>query len=199
MRSKGALATLVLLLVVLFAGCAGVRTYNRLVEADEAVKEAWANLQSAYQRRADLIPNLVETVRGAAAFEQETLREVIEARARATQINLTVDDLANPEKVRQFQEAQQQLSGALSRLLVTVERYPQLQSIEAFRDLMVQLEGTENRINVARQRYNEAVRRYNLLVRRFPGNIIARLTGFEPRVPFEAEAGAERAPRVQFN
>ncbi len=199
MRSKGAIGTLVLLVLVLLGGCAGIRTYNQLVEADEAVREAWANVQSAYQRRADLIPNLVETVRGAASFEQETLREVIEARARATQINLSVEDLADPQKVQQFQEAQQQLSGALSRLLVVAEQYPQLQSVEAFRDLMVQLEGTENRINVARQRYNEAVRRYNLLVRRFPGNIIARLTGFEPRVPFEAEAGAERAPRVQFD
>jgi len=198
MRSKGSIALLVLVLAVLFAGCQGCQTYNTLVEADEAVKEAWANLQSAYQRRADLIPNLVETVKGAAQFEQETLQSVIEARARATQITLTADDLSNPEKLRQFQEAQQQLSGALGRLLVVAERYPQLQTVEAFRDLLVQLEGTENRINVARQRYNEAVRRYNLLVRRFPNNIIARLTGFEPRVPFEAEKGAERAPEVRF-
>ncbi len=199
MRSKGTIGLVIVLLLVAFAGCAGCGTYNSLVTADEQVEEAWGNVQSTYQRRLDLIPNLVSTVQGAANFEQETLTSVTEARARATSINLTVDDLGDAAKMRQFQQAQTQLTGALSRLLVVSENYPQLRATEAFRDLQVQLEGTENRINVGRTRYNEAVRAYNTKVRRFPAALFAGVFGFGRRTPFEAESGAERAPTVDFN
>ena len=199
MRSTGAIVLLVVVLVLGFAGCAGCGTYNTLVGSEESVEQAWADVESQYQRRADLVPNLVSTVRGAADFERSTLEAVTNARARATGINLDADDLNDPEKVRAFQEAQGELGGALSRLLVAVEAYPQLRATEAFRDLQAQLEGTENRINVARDRYNDAVRDHNVQVRRFPANIVAGLTGFDRRVPFEAEAGAERAPEVDFS
>lgn len=198
MRSKGALTILILVLIIGFAGCAGCGSYNSLVSSDETVKEAWGNVETQYQRRADLIPNLVSTVRGAADFEQETLESVTEARARATSINIDVDDLT-PERLAEFQAAQQQLSGALGRLLAVSENYPQLRATEAFRDLQAQLEGTENRINVARTRYNEAVAAYNSEVRRFPTNIVAGITGFDTRTPFEAEAGAEQVPTVDFS
>ena len=190
---------LVILLMVAFGGCAGCSTYNGLVTADEQVEEAWGNVQSTYQRRLDLIPNLVNTVKGAAEFEQETLESVTNARARATSINLNVDDLGDPAKLQQYQEAQAQVSGALGRLLAVAENYPQLRATEAFRDLQAQLEGTENRINVARNRYNEAVRAYNTKVRRFPGALFAGLFGFERRSSFEADAGAEQAPTVDFS
>ncbi|MDX1418687.1 MAG: LemA family protein [Rubricoccaceae bacterium] len=199
MRSTGALVVLVLVLLVGFAGCAGCGTYNSLVQQDTAVEEAWANVETAYQRRADLIPNLVSTVQGAADFEQSTLTEVTEARARATSINVSADDLDDPAAVEQYLAAQQQLSGALGRLLAVAENYPQLRATEAFRDLQVQLEGTENRINVARTRYNEVVRDYNTSVRSFPANLFAGLFGFERKTPFEAEAGAEQAPDVEFD
>lgn len=198
MRSKGTIALVIILLLVGFAGCAGCGSYNNLVAEDERVEQAWADVETQYQRRADLIPNLVNTVRGAADFERETLESVTNARARATSINLTADDLDDPEKIRQFQEAQAQLSGALSRLLAVAENYPQLRATDAFRDLQVQLEGTENRITVARRDYNEAVRQFNTQVRRFPTSIIAGITGFDRRTPFEADAGAERAPTVDF-
>ena len=198
MRSKGALTLLIVLLLVGFAGCAGCGTYNRLVAEEEAVNTAWANVETAYQRRADLIPNLVNTVRGAADFERETLEAVTEARARATSINIEPGELT-PERIAAFQAAQQQLSGALGRLLAVAENYPQLRATEAFRDLQVQLEGTENRINLARTRYNEAVREYNQAVRQFPSNLIASMTGFRVRAPFEADPGAEQAPTVDFS
>jgi len=190
---------MIVLLLVAFAGCAGCSTYNGLVSAEEGVEEAWANVQSAYQRRLDLIPNLVNTVKGAADFEQETLTSVTEARARATSINLSVDDLNDPARLQQFQEAQAQVSSTLSRLLLVSENYPELRATEAFRDLQVQLEGTENRINVERVRYNEAVRDYNTSVRRFPAALFAGLFGFERRIPFEADPGAEQAPTVDFS
>lgn len=199
MRSKGTIAILVVVLLVLFAGCAGCSTYNSLVASEERVEQSWADVETQYQRRADLIPNLVSTVRGAADFERETLESVTQARARATSINLTADDLSDPAKVRAFQEAQSQLSGALSRLLAVSENYPQLRATESFRDLQAQLEGTENRINVARRDYNESVRQYNTQVRRFPANIFAGIFGFDRRTPFEADEGAERAPTVDFN
>lgn len=199
MRSKGTIALIVIVLVVLFAGCAGCNTYNSMIASEERVEQSWADVETQYQRRADLIPNLVNTVRGAADFEQETLQSVTEARARATSINLTADDLSDPAKVQAFQQAQSQLSGALSRLLAVAENYPQLRATEAFRDLQAQLEGTENRINVARRDYNEAVRQYNTQVRRFPANIFAGIFGFDRRTPFEADEGAEQAPTVDFN
>ena len=198
MRSKGAITLLVVVLLIGFAGCAGCGTYNQLVSADETVNTAWANVETAYQRRADLIPNLVNTVRGAADFERETLESVTQARARATSINIEAGDLT-PERIAEFQAAQQQLSSALGRLIAVAENYPQLRATEAFRDLQVQLEGTENRINLARTRYNEAVREYNQTVRQFPTNLVAGVTGFDTRPPFEADPGAEQAPTVDFS
>lgn len=199
MRSTGTLTLLVLLLVLGFAGCAGCSTYNGFISAEEGVEQAWANVETQYQRRADLIPNLVNTVKGAANFEQETLTAVVEARASVNNIKLSADDLADPGRVEQYMNAQQQLGSALGRLLVTVERYPELRATEAFRDLQAQLEGTENRINVARRDYNAAVRDYNTRIRRFPASIVASMTGFDRRTPFEATPGSEQAPTVDFN
>ena len=198
MRSKGGLIIVALVLLVGFAGCAGCGTYNSLVADEERVDEAWANVETAYQRRADLIPNLVSTVQAAGDFEQETLQAVTEARARATSINVSADDLADPAALERFQAAQGQLSGALGRLLVVSENYPQLRATEAFRDLQAQLEGTENRINVARTRYNDSVRGYNTAIRSFPAVMFAGMFGHSRRSPFGAESGAEQAPTVDF-
>ncbi len=199
MRSKGAIALGIIVLLVGFAGCAGCNTYNSLVASEERVETAWANVETQYQRRSDLIPNLVSTVRGAADFEQETLQSVTEARAQATSVNLDVGDLSDPQRLQQFQQAQQQLSGALGRLLAVSENYPELRATEAFRDLQAQLEGTENRITVARRDYNEAVRQYNTTVRQFPTVVVASLAGFDRRAAFEAEDGADEAPEVDFS
>ncbi len=200
MRSTGAIIILVLVLVVAFAGCTGCGTYNSLVTADENVNEQWSNVETAYQRRADLIPNLVATVQGAADFEQETLTAVTEARTRAASIELSGDDLNNEARVQEFLNAQGALNAATGSLINLVrEDYPELGATEAFRDLQVQLEGTENRINTDRRDYNQAVADYNRSVRAFPTNIVAGLTGFDRRVPFEAEAGAEDAPDVSFD
>ena len=158
---------------------------------------SWAQVENQYQRRADLIPNLVNTVKGYADFEQETLTEVIEARAKATSINVDAGEL-NPQQVQQFQEAQEQLSGALSRLLVTVERYPELKANQNFLELQAQLEGTENRIATERMRFNEAVQAYNAYIRQFPQTVIAGWFDFEKKGYFEAESGAEEAPTVTF-
>ncbi|GAB5519100.1 MAG: LemA family protein [Rhodothermales bacterium] len=198
MRSTGTIVLVVVLLVLGIAGCSGFGTYNDLVAEDETVERAWGDVQTQYQRRADLVPNLVATVRGAADFEQETLQSVTEARARATSINLDASDLSDPQKLEQFQAAQAELSGALGRLLVVSENYPQLRATEAFRDLQSQLEGVENRIAVARRDYNGAVQTYNTRVRQFPGSIVAGITGFDRRATFEADAGADQAPRVDF-
>jgi LemA protein len=197
MRSKGALALIIIVILIAFGGCAGCSTYNGLVSSDESVNQAWGNVQTQYQRRADLIPNLVSTVKGAADFESETLESVTNARARATSVNIDASDLS-PENLAAFQAAQQELSGALGRLLAVSENYPQLRATEAFRDLQVQLEGTENRINTARTRYNQAVAGYNRGVRQFPGNLFAGIFGFQSKGSFEAAAGAQNAPTVDF-
>jgi len=192
---------LLLLGIALFVGVAlfsGFGTYNNLVDTDESVTQAWADVETQYQRRLDLIPNLVSTVQGAADFEQETLQAVVEARAKATSITMSADDLADPDKMSAFMTAQESLSGALGRLLMVTENYPQLRATESFRDLQAQLEGTENRINVARRDYNGAIASYNRSVRRFPGSIVAGITGFERKTPFEAQPGAEKAPTVDF-
>jgi len=173
--------------------------YKRQVEREENVESAWAQVENQYQRRADLIPNLVNTVRGAADFEQETLTAVIEARSQATSINVSADDLNDPAKIQQYQQAQQQLSGALSRLLVSVERYPELRANSNFRDLQAQLEGTENRIATERKRFNDAAQGYNTSIRKFPTSLIASIGGFERKAYFEAEQGAEQAPTVDFS
>ncbi len=199
MRNPSTIILIVVVLLVGFAGCTGCGTYNNLIGQEEAVEEAWGNVQTAYQRRADLIPNLVSTVQAAGDFEQETLQAVTEARARATSINVSADDLRDPASLAQFQQAQSQLSGALGRLLVVSENYPQLQATAGFRDLQVQLEGTENRINTARTRYNGVVRSYNTAIRQFPAAIFAGMFGHSRRSPFEAESGAQNAPEVDFD
>lgn len=175
----------------------GVSTNNRFVTLNENIEGQWANVQSAYQRRADLIPNLVSTVKGYADFEQETLTAVIEARANASSVNLSAADLS-PENIAAFQKAQGALKGSLDRLLVTVERYPDLKANQNFLALQNQLEGTENRINVERDRFNTATKEYNSAIKRIPASIIAGMGGFEARGYFEAEQGAEAAPEVSF-
>ena len=177
----------------------GISINNGLVEKQESVNQSWAQVENQYQRRADLVPNLVNTVKGAADFEKETLTSVIEARSKATSIQLNANDLDNPQKLQQFQQAQQQLSGALSRLMVTVERYPELKANANFRDLQTQLEGTENRIATERQRFNEVVQTYNTDLRKFPTNIFAGVLGFDEKAYFEADKGASEAPEVDFN
>ena len=173
-------------------------SYNSLVDLDEGVSQSWANVETAYQRRADLIPNLVETVKGAADFERSTLESVINARAKATSIEIDPSNIT-PEQFAQFQEAQSEVSSALNRLLVTVERYPELKANENFVKLQDQLESTENQILTARTRFNEAVQGYNGKVRRFPSNITANIFGFDQKPYFEAEKGAEKAPEVEFD
>jgi LemA protein len=182
--------------LLVFGGCA-CSGYNGLVTQDESVKKFWNNVQSEYQRRSDLIPNLVNTVKGAANFEQTTLTQLMEARAKATSININADNLT-PEKLAEFQQAQAQISSGIGRLLAVVENYPDLKANQNFRDLQVQLEGTENRIKVARNDFNGAVQEYNVKVRRFPMNIFAGMFGFKVKDGFKAEAGSERAPEVKF-
>ena len=174
-----------------------IGAYNGLVTLDEETNGKWAQVESAYQRRADLIPNLVKTVKGYAEFEQETLTGVIEARSKATGINVDASSLT-PESIANFQAAQQQLSGALSRLMVTVERYPDLKANQNFLGLQSQLEGTENRIKIERDRFNVSVKDFNATIRKFPKTIIASSFGFEKKGYFEADAGSEKAPEVQF-
>ena len=175
----------------------GVGAYNRLVSLSESTESQWANVQSAYQRRADLIPNLVSTVKGYADFEKSTLTDVIEARSKATSVQISADNLT-PDKIAEFQKAQGELKGALSRLLVSVERYPDLKANQNFLALQSQLEGTENRINVERDRFNEQVRTYNSSVKRIPTSLVAAVGGFEARGYFEAETEAQDAPEVSF-
>jgi LemA protein len=171
--------------------------YNNLVIKDEAVTTAWSNVQTQYQRRADLIPNLVNIVKGYAEQEKDVLTSVIEARSRASSIQLNAEDLT-AENMQQFQAAQTQLSGALSRLLVVVEQYPELKSNQNFLELQAQLEGTENRIAVSRDRFNETVQDYNVYMRQFPRNLVAGMLGFERKTQFQADAAAQQAPTIQF-
>lgn len=196
MNTKNLTLIVILAAILILGGC-GCSGYNGLVKQDEIVKNSWNNVQSDYQRRADLIPNLVNTVKGEAKFEQTTLTNVIEARSKATSIRVDPADLT-PEKVQQFQQAQGQLSQALGRLLAVSEAYPNLRANDAFRNLQTQLEGTENRIKVARNDYNTAVASYNVQVRSFPTNIFAGIMGFKQKVGFAAEAGSDKAPTVNF-
>jgi Uncharacterized conserved protein len=199
MRSRGTITLVILVVLLGFVGCGATSSYNSLVESDEQVKQAWSNLQAQYQRRADLIPNLVETVQGAADFEKETLQSVTEARAKATSVQVSAEDVDSPQKIQQFQQAQSALGKSLGRLLAVSENYPKLQATQAFSDLQAQLEGTENRITVARRDYNGAVRQYNTQVRSFPTVIFASMMGFSSKTPFEAETGADQAPDVSFD
>ncbi len=196
-RALLAVLAVVLLLAIATVGWA-ISVNNQLVRLDQDVNEKWAQVQNVYQRRADLIPNLVETVKGFASQERTVLNEVTSARARASSIQLPPQALSDPSALRRFQEAQTQLGGALSRLLVTVERYPELKSNQNFLELQSQLEGTENRIAVERRRFNEAVREYNTRVRLFPGSVIAGLRGFREKAFFEATAEARTPPKVKF-
>lgn len=194
MKNIGLIIVLGVLVIVGFMGCNG---YNSLVKQDENVKKAWGNVQTEYQNRNDLVNNLVNTVKGAANFEQKTLTDVIEARAKATSVNVNAENLT-PEKLAEFQQAQGQLSGALSRLLVTVEQYPQLKATENFTKLQGQLEGIENGIKNSRKIFNDAVNDYNTKVRSFPMNILGGMFGFKAKEGFKADPGAEKAPEVKF-
>lgn len=194
---KGTITLLVIGVLILIMVGGTLTTYNGLIAKDEAVATAWGNIQSQYQRRADLIPNLVSTVKGYAKHESKTLENVMAARAKATQVTINSDNLT-PEKLKQYQAAQGELSQALGRLMAVSENYPNLKANENFSELQAQLEGTENRINESRQIYNSAVQTYNVSVRRFPANIVAGMFGFDKKNQFEAEAGAEKAPKVEF-
>jgi LemA protein len=197
--ARGALIVLaVVALLVVGLVVWGVGVNNKLVTAEQDVNEKWAQVQNVYQRRADLIPNLVETVKGFAAQERTVLEEVTRARASASSVQLTPEALNDPKAMERFQAAQGQLSGALSRLLVTVERYPDLKSNQNFLQLQSQLEGTENRIAVERRRFNESVREYNTRLRLFPGSVVAGMMGFKPKAFFEAAPDAATPPKVKF-
>ena len=189
----GAAIALLILIVVMW----GTKIYNGMVTMNEQVTSQWGNVETQYQRRSDLIPNFVNTVKGAATFEQETLTQVIEARAKATQVTIDPANMT-PENMQQFQEAQGQVSSALSRLMVVVEKYPELRATQNFRDLQVELEGTENRISVERRKFNEVARSYNTYIRTFPQNFLAGMFGFQPKPYFESTEGAEKAPEVTF-
>ena len=182
-----------ILATMTFTSC----TYNKLVEQEETVEQKWADVQTQYQRRADLIPNLVNTVKGYAAHESETLEAVVAARSRATQITLNADELT-PEKLAEYQAAQGEVSQALGRLLAISENYPDLKANEQFSELQAQLEGTENRIAVERKNFNEAAKKFNTYIRKFPQSLLSGAFGFDKKPYFEAEEGANKAPKVEF-
>ena len=188
---------IIILVIVVLAVLWGVQKYNAFITLEEGVTGQWANVENVYQRRADLIPNLVNTVRGYADFEQETLTQVIEARAQATSVTIDPTNIS-PEQLAAFQQAQDGLSSALSRLLVTIERYPDLKANQNFLDLQTQLEGTENRIATERRKFNEITRGFNTAIRKFPASVIAGITGFDEKGYFEAVEGSETAPVVEF-
>lgn len=190
-------STIIIIAVIGVAVVWAIMGYNGMVKADEAVSTAWSNVENQYQRRADLIPNLVNTVKGYAAHEKETLDAVVSARTRATQVTVNADDLT-PEKLQEFQKAQGEVGAALGRLLAITESYPDLKANQNFLELQAQLEGTENRISVERRNFNEVAKSYNTSIRTFPKNILAGMFGFEKRPYFEAQEGADKAPEVQF-
>lgn len=192
------LGLIVLIAAILLIGGCGCNGYNGIVKQDESVKKAWNNVQTEYQNRNDLVGNLVNTVKGAANFEQETLTKVIEARAKATSVNINADNLT-PEKLAEFQQAQAQLSGSLSRLLVVAEQYPDLKATQNFTQLQGQLESIENNIKNSRKVFNEEINLYNTKVRSFPMNLLAGMFGFQAKPGFTADPGSEKAPTVDFN
>jgi LemA protein len=189
------LIVIIVLGIVFYSSIRG--SYNQMVSFDEGVAEQWSQVENVYQRRADLIPNLVATVKGYADFEQETLTQVIEARSKATSVNIDANNI-NPAMLQQFQQVQDGLSSALSRLLVTIERYPDLKANQNFLDLQAQLEGTENRISTERRKFNQVTRNYNTYIRKFPQTIYAGIFGFDNKPYFESQEGADQAPEVQF-
>ena len=190
-------STIIVIALVAIVAIWAVSGYNSLVKMDESVSTAWSNVENQYQRRADLIPNLVNTVKGYAAHEKETLEAVMSARSKATQMTVDADNLT-PEKLQEYQKAQGEIGAALGRLLAITEAYPDLKANENFKELQAQLEGTENRISVERRNFNEVARSYNTAVRTFPKTIIAGMFGFDKRPYFEAEEGSNKAPEVQF-
>lgn len=190
-------STIIVIALVAIVAIWAVSGYNSLVKMDESVSTAWSNVENQYQRRADLIPNLVNTVKGYAAHEKETLEAVMSARSKATQMTVNAENLT-PEKLQEYQKAQGEIGAALGRLLAITEAYPDLKANENFKELQAQLEGTENRISVERRNFNEVARSYNTAVRTFPKTIIAGMFGFDKRPYFEAEEGANKAPEVQF-
>ena len=197
-KLSGKMTVLIVVAAIVFIGIMwGVRTNNRMITAEEGVSAAWAQVENVYQRRMDLIPNLVSTVKGAADFEKGTLEAVIDARAKATSVQVDANTLSEAN-IAAFQKAQDGLSSALSRLMVTVERYPELKATDNFRDLQAQLEGTENRITTERNKFNEVLKSYNTMIRKFPNSIIADMGGFEKKGYFTAKEGAENAPEVNF-
>ena len=193
-KQLGWIIPVALLVVIIMWAISG---YNGMVSMDESVQGKWADVETQYQRRADLIPNLVSTVKGYAAHESETLESVVKARSEASSVKVDPENIT-PEKLAEYQKAQSGVSSALGRLMVIVEKYPDLKANQNFLELQSQLEGTENRINVARRDFNEAAKQYNTTIRRFPKNIIAGMFGFEKKAYFEAEKGAEQAPKVEF-
>jgi LemA protein len=194
----GKIIVIVVIVLLVFVAITGVSGYNRVVKLDQGVSQAWSQVENVYQRRADLIPNLVETVKGAANFEQETLTRVIEARAAASSVKVTPEMLNDPQALQKFEQVQGALSSALSRLLVTVEQYPELKANANYLALQDELAGTENRIAVERRRFTETVQTYNTAVKSFPMNLLAGMFGFAPKAYFEAKEGAEEAPKVKF-
>ncbi|MFA5324913.1 MAG: LemA family protein [Bacteroidales bacterium] len=191
-------AWIIVLAIIVLAVLWGIRTYNKMVSAEEEISKAWGNVENVYQRRADLVPNLVSTVKGAADFEKSTLEAVISARAEATSTKIDPTNITE-ENMATFQKAQNNLSSALNKLLVVVERYPELKANQNFLELQAQLEGTENRIAVERNKFNESVKPFNAMTRKFPANIIANIGGFEKKAYFEASEGSETAPKVELN
>src|SRR3954447_24839497 len=192
----GTLALIVILALVLVLGGCGCSSYNNLVTKDQGVKSAWSNVETNYQRRTDLYNSVVKTIQGSAAFEKSTLNEVIQARANATRVQVNLD---NPQSLQQYQQAQNQLQGAFGRLLAVAEAYPDLKTTQAFRDFQTQIEGTENRINIARQDFNKTVQDYNLQVRTFPNNLFAGIFGFHEKAYFQSNPGSENPPNIQFD
>lgn len=193
MKRSGLLILLAIVVVLGFLGC---NSYNGLVTADQSVKKAWSNVETNYQRRTDLYSSVISTIEGSANFEKSTLREVLEARSKATSIQVNIDD---PASLAAYQQAQAQLQGSFSKLLAVVENYPDLKTTAAFRDFQAQIEGTENRINIARQDYNKTVEDYNLKVKRFPNNIFAVIFGYKEKPFYKSDAGSEKAPDVKFD
>lgn len=190
-------STIIVLAVIALVVIWGVSSYNGIVQMDESVSTAWSNVENQYQRRSDLIPNLVNTVKGYASHEKETFEAVTEARSKATQMSISADELT-PEAMQAYQKAQGEVGSALSRLLAITEAYPELKANENFKELQAQLEGTENRISVERKNFNEVARSYNTAIRTFPRNLVAGICGFDKRPYFEAEEGSQKAPEVQF-
>lgn len=194
--STGKIALIVFAALFVIVGFWGCNGYNGLVSADQGVKKVWSNVETNYQRRTDLYSSVIKTIEGSANFEKSTLKEVLEARSKATQIKVDIND---PASLEAYQKAQANLQGSFSRLMAVAENYPDLKTTAAFRDFQTQIEGTENRINVARQDYNKAIEDYNLRVKRFPGVILARLFGYMDKPYYKADEGTEKAPNIEFN